>query len=181
MSITDKLHDGVSAPYGADSSPDDTTVRSVPSQTRRQDQVHDQDPSNLHWSGQGLCMPNSSGLAAQPLLGRPPEAERAFAWPSGWVASTPLPPSWGPPGRRSAKPSPGTAGHACPQPRAVRQWAIVAGCRVVRLESHFLRQLCAVSIGSEGISVHAWRCSDARGQGWLWSLARRLMNATRAA
>jgi hypothetical protein len=59
MSITDKLHDGVSAPYGADSSPDDTTVRSVPSQTRRQDQVHDQDPSNLHWSGQGLCMPNS--------------------------------------------------------------------------------------------------------------------------
>jgi hypothetical protein len=128
-----------------------------------------------------FACPTASGLAAQPLLGRPPEAERAFAWPSGWVASTPLPPSWGPPGRRSAKPSPGTAGHACPQPRAVRQWAIVAGCRVVRLESHFLRQLCAVSIGSEGISVHAWRCSDARGQGWLWSLARRLMNATRAA
>jgi hypothetical protein len=29
----------------ADSSPDDTTVRSIPSQTHRQDQVHDQDPS----------------------------------------------------------------------------------------------------------------------------------------
>jgi hypothetical protein len=36
----------------ADSSPEDTKVRSVPSQTRQQDQPHDQGPPHLHWSGQ---------------------------------------------------------------------------------------------------------------------------------
>jgi len=58
----------------------------------------------------GPCMP-SSGVGWQPsrFLADRGEAERALPWRSGWARSTRPRPSWAPPGRRCAKPSPATA------------------------------------------------------------------------
>jgi hypothetical protein len=77
----------------ADSSPEDTKVRSVPSQIRQQDQPHDEGPPHLHWAGQGrsasLCgagvHSNLTGVSNPRLRGRrifPPGINlRPFAVP----------------------------------------------------------------------------------------------------
>jgi hypothetical protein len=100
------LRDGPTAP------PDDTKVRSVPGQTRRQDQVHGQDPSNLDWSGHPRLAAGKDSyqdLGDSPRAGQldgsdtapsppsSPQASRSVGWdgrlvcgmPSGWRCTLP--------------------------------------------------------------------------------------------
>jgi hypothetical protein len=72
----------------------------------------------------------SSGWAGSPAASSPtaPRPNAPSPWPSGWAASMP-PPSWAPPGRRCAKPSPATVCDARPHPEAVRQRVIAAARR----------------------------------------------------
>jgi hypothetical protein len=77
-----------------------------------------QTPRRVRWSTTRTASSASSDRAT--WAGSPAASFRTAArpstrssWPSSWAASMPPPPSWAPPGRRCAKPSPATAS-ACP-------------------------------------------------------------------
>ena len=108
-------------------------------------------------------IPGRRPLGWQPsrFLADRAEAEHAFAQAEQLSSVNAAAAELGPPGRRSARPLPGTAWVCLP---ATAGWSgsgrsspPAAGRRVVRLENHFLRQLCAVSIDSEGSLSMPWR------------------------